>query len=57
MPVGGVRDLCWSTNHGASLDAPVAGVKLERTAEYQCMQLKRMNHDIPVEQALRTKGA
>ncbi len=34
-----------------------AGVKLEGTAEYQYMQLKRMNHDIPVEQALRTKGA
>ena len=34
-----------------------AGVKLEGTAEYQYMELKRMNHDIPVEQALRTKGA
>jgi cell wall-associated NlpC family hydrolase len=34
-----------------------AGVKLEGTAEYQYMQLKRMNHDIPVEQALKTKGA
>ena len=34
-----------------------AGVKLEGTAEYQYMQLKRLNHDIPVEQALRTKGA
>ena len=34
-----------------------AGVKLESTAEYQYMELKRMNHDIPVEQALRTKGA
>ena len=34
-----------------------AGVKLEGTAEYQYMQLKRSNHDIPVEQALRTKGA
>ncbi len=32
-------------------------MKLEGTAEYQYMQLKRMNHDIPVEQALRTKGA
>ena len=34
-----------------------AGVKLEGTAEYQYMQLKRLNHDIPVEQVLRTKGA
>lgn len=34
-----------------------AGVKLESTAEYQYLQLKRMNQDIPVEQALRTKGA
>lgn len=34
-----------------------AGVKLEGTAEYQYMQLKRLNHDIPVEQALRTNGA
>ena len=32
-------------------------MKLEGTAEYQYMQLKRLNHDIPVEQALRTKGA
>lgn len=34
-----------------------AGVKLENTAETQYMQLKRTNHDIPVEQALKTKGA
>lgn len=34
-----------------------AGVKLEGTAEYQYLQLKKMNHTIPVEQALKTKGA
>ncbi len=34
-----------------------AGVKLEGTAEYQYMQLKKLNHTIPVEQALKTKGA
>lgn len=34
-----------------------AGVKLDGTAETQYMQLKRTNHDIPVEQALKTKGA
>jgi cell wall-associated NlpC family hydrolase len=34
-----------------------AGVKLDSTAEYQYMQLKRMNHLIPVDQALKTKGA
>ncbi|MFT4164624.1 MAG: NlpC/P60 family protein [Microlunatus sp.] len=34
-----------------------AGVKLEGTAEYQYMQLKKSNNTIPVEQALKTKGA
>ena len=34
-----------------------AGVKLDSTAEYQYMQLKRTNHLIPVDQALKTKGA
>jgi cell wall-associated NlpC family hydrolase len=34
-----------------------AGVKLDSTAEYQYMQLKHSNHLIPVEQALKTKGA
>ena len=34
-----------------------AGVKLDSTAEYQYMQLKQTNHLIPVEQALKTKGA
>ncbi len=32
-------------------------MKLDSTAEYQYMQLKRTNHLIPVDQALKTKGA